>query len=68
MFILFEAKQIAFCGNFTTSSKLKAGELNRKLRGIREQIQDQVNKLNRGLITEEQFDKKINKLNNLPTT
>ena len=44
---------------------LKAGELNRKLRGIREQIQDQVNKLNRGLITEEQFDKKINKLNNL---
>ena len=44
---------------------LKAGELNRKLRGIREQIQDQVNKLNRGLITEEQFDKKINKLTNL---
>ena len=44
---------------------LKAGELNRKLRGIREQIQDQINKLNRGLITEEQFDRKIDKLNNL---
>ena len=41
---------------------LKAGELRRKLKALREQIQDLVNKLNRGLITQEQYEKSVDKI------
>jgi len=44
---------------------LKAGELRRKLKALREQIQDEVNKLNRGLITQEQYEKSVDKIDAL---
>ena len=46
---------------------LKAGELRRKLAAARQQIQDLVNKLNRGLITSEQYEKRVAKVDALIT-
>ena len=46
---------------------LKAGELRRKLNAARQQIQDLVNKLNRGLITQEQYEKNVDKIDALIT-
>jgi len=46
---------------------LKAGELRRKLSAARQQIQNQVNKLNRGLITQEQYEKNVDKIDALIT-
>jgi len=38
---------------------LKAAELNRKIKPIRENIQDLNNRLNKGLLSEEQYEKKL---------